>query len=158
MVNLGWGGGVCLPVLSLPSDTWNISLFFQSLGVFEWWHPTCRGLPTCMFKTSKIICFFHSQCPEWGNASHTSGFSHCPLISGGLPWWLRWQSVCLQGERPGFDPWVGKIPWRRKCQPTPVLFPGKSSGRRSLVGYSRWSCKESDMTEQLHFHFPCFRG
>ena len=36
---------------------------------------------------------------------------------------------------------------------TPVLLPGKSHGQRSLVGYSPWGCKESDMTEQLHFHF-----
>ena len=41
--------------------------------------------------------------------------------------------LCLQCERPGFDPWVGKIPWRRKWQPTPVLLPRKSHGRRSLV-------------------------
>ena len=53
--------------------------------------------------------------------------------------------------RPRFDPWVGKIPWRRKWQPTPVLLPGKSHGRRSVVGYSPWGCKESDMTEPLHF-------
>ena len=52
-------------------------------------------------------------------------------------------------ERPGFDPWVGKIPWRRKWQPTPVFLPGKSHGQRSLVGYSPWGHKESDMTEQL---------
>ena len=37
--------------------------------------------------------------------------------------------------------------------PTPVLLPGKSHGRRSLVGRSLWGCKESDTTEQLHFHF-----
>ena len=55
-----------------------------------------------------------------------------------LPWWLRRQSVCLECGRPGFDPWVGKIPWRRKWQPTPVLLPGKSHGQRSLVGYSPW--------------------
>ena len=52
-------------------------------------------------------------------------------------------------ERPGFDPWVGKIPWRRKWQPNPVFLPGKSHGQRSLVGYSPWGHKESDMTEQL---------
>ena len=40
--------------------------------------------------------------------------------------------------RPGFNPWVRKIPWRRKWQPTPVLLPGKSHGQRSLVGYSQW--------------------
>ena len=63
------------------------------------------------------------------------------------------QSVCLQCGRPGFDPWVGKIPWRRKWQPTPVLLPGKSHGQRSLVGCSPWGLEESDMTERLHFQF-----
>ena len=40
-----------------------------------------------------------------------------------------------------FDPWVGKIPWRRKWPPTPVLLPGKSHGQKSLVGYSPWDCR-----------------
>ena len=53
---------------------------------------------------------------------------------------------------PEFAPWVGKIPWRRKWQPTPVFLPGESHGRRSLVGYSPRCCKESDMTERLHLH------
>ena len=43
--------------------------------------------------------------------------------------------------------------WRRQWHPTPVLLPGKSHGRRSLVDYSPWGCKESDTTERLHFHF-----
>ena len=43
----------------------------------------------------------------------------------------------------------GEDPWRRKWQPTPVFLPGESQGRWSLVGYSPWSCKESDMTEWL---------
>ena len=47
------------------------------------------------------------------------------------------KSICLQWGRPVFDPWVGKILWRRKGQPTPVLLHGKSNGRRSLV-YSPW--------------------
>ena len=50
-----------------------------------------------------------------------------------------------------FNPWVGKIPWRRAWQPTPLLLPGRSHGQRSLAGYSPWGCKESDTTEQLHF-------
>ena len=43
--------------------------------------------------------------------------------------------------------------WRRKWHPTPVFLPGKSHGLRCLVGYSSWSCKESDTTEWLYFHF-----
>ena len=53
-------------------------------------------------------------------------------------------------QESGFDPCVGKIPRRRKWQPTPVLLPGKFHGQRSLVGYSSWGCKESDTTSRLH--------
>ena len=53
--------------------------------------------------------------------------------------------------KPRFDPCVGKIPWRKTWHPTPVFLPGKSHGLRSLVGYTPWGHKESDMTEQLHF-------
>ena len=49
-------------------------------------------------------------------------------------------------KRYGFDPWIGKI-WR---QPTPVFFPVKSDWQRSLVGYSSWSHKESNMNEHMH--------
>ena len=51
---------------------------------------------------------------------------------------------------PGSIPGFGKILWRRKWQPTPVLLPGKSHGWRSLVGYNLWGCKESDTTGRLH--------
>ena len=57
-----------------------------------------------------------------------------------------------------FDPWVRKIPWRRKWHPTPVLLPGKFHGWRSLVGYSPWGHKESDTTEQLHFYVSTFQN
>ena len=71
----------------------------------------------------------------------------------GLPWWLRGYSVCLQCGRPGFDSWVGKIPWRSKWQATPLFLPRESHGQRSLMGYSPQGRKESDMTERLYFHF-----
>ena len=47
------------------------------------------------------------------------------------------------------NPWVGKIPWRRAWQPTPVFLPGESHGQRSLAGQSPWDRKELDTTEQL---------
>ena len=55
----------------------------------------------------------------------------------------------LQDRRPRFDLWVGKIPWRRKWQPTLVFLPGEFHGQRRLASYSPWGHKESDMTEQL---------
>ena len=63
---------------------------------------------------------------------------------------VQWSVAARMGD-PGFNPWVEKIPWRRKWQPTLVFLPGKSHGQRTLVGYRTWSRKESDMTEQLHF-------
>ena len=57
--------------------------------------------------------------------------------------------ICLQCGRPRFDPWVGKILWRRKWQSTPGLLPGKSHGQSSLVGYSPWGHKELDTTVRL---------
>ena len=50
--------------------------------------------------------------------------------------WLSCKESARQCRRHGFDPWVGKILWRRKWQPTPVFLPGESHGQRSLVGYS----------------------
>ena len=46
------------------------------------------------------------------------------------------------------DPWVGKIPWRREWQPTPVFSPGESHGQRSLAGYSPRGSQRVDMTER----------
>ena len=56
-------------------------------------------------------------------------------------------------RRSGFVSWFGKIPWRRERLLTLVFLPGKSHGQRSLAGYSPWSCKELDMTEQLTITF-----
>ena len=55
-------------------------------------------------------------------------------------------------RRCSFDPWVGKIPWRSKWQPTPLFLPGKSHGQRSLAGYTPWGHKELDTAEQLSMH------
>ena len=52
-----------------------------------------------------------------------------------------------KAERLRFDPWVGKILWRRKWQPAPVFLPGKFHRQRSLAGYRPWGHKELDITE-----------
>ena len=78
---------------------------------------------------------------SWGYSSEVV------LTSGGS----EVKAFCLQCRRPGFDPWVGKIPWRRKWQPTPVFLPGKSHGRKSLVAYSPRTRKEWDTTKRFHF-------
>ena len=62
-----------------------------------------------------------------------------PVVKDHLP-----SRRCKRSE---FNPWVGKIPWRRAQQPTPGFLPGGSHGQRSLVDYSPWGCKEADRTE-----------
>ena len=58
--------------------------------------------------------------------------------------WLSWYRICLQYGRPGFDPWVQKIPWRRERLPTPVFWLRKFHGLYSPRGH-----KESDTTDRL---------
>ena len=76
----------------------------------------------------------------------------------GLPRWLSGKESacqCRQHRRPGFNPWVRMIPWRRKWKPTPVFLPRKSQGQRSLEGYSPGGPEESDTTERLGtYHVP----
>ena len=59
---------------------------------------------------------------------------------------------CRWHKKLGFNPWVGKIPWRRAWQPTPVFLSGESHGQRSLAGYGSQGCKESDTTEVINTH------
>ena len=58
------------------------------------------------------------------------------------------ESACNAGDL-GSIPGLGRSSWRREWQPTPVFLPGEFHGQRSLMGYSPWGCKESDMTERL---------
>ena len=59
---------------------------------------------------------------------------------------------CRRSKRLRFNPWVGKILWRRKWKTTPIFLPEEFYGQRSLAGYSPWSRKELDSTE----HTPTF--
>ena len=54
---------------------------------------------------------------------------------------------CRRHKRHDFDPLVGKIPWRRAWQPTPVFLPGESHGQRNLAGYCPKGHKDSDKIE-----------
>ena len=92
-----------------------------------------------------------------GDPGSVPGLGRSPGEGKSYPLQYSWASLVaqlvknhLQCRRPGFDPWVGKIPWRREKLPTPVFWPGEFHGL-----YSPWGCKESDRTEQLslaHFH------
>ena len=78
------------------------------------------------------------------------------ICLSGLPRWLSGKESpcqCRRHERHGCNPWVEKIPWRRKWQATPVFLPGQFHGQRSQAGHCPWGCKKSDMTDtQTHTH------
>ena len=76
--------------------------------------------------SSRVAAVTLCNCRGWAKNPQLQ-----PLAFGMLP-----LGNCLQWRRPRFDPWVGKIPWRRKGQPTPVFLPGEFHRQRSLVGYS----------------------
>ena len=111
----------------------------------------CLVLPDCL---SLGLCAQSLQ--EWekewmlgaGREVHTG--NQVPRVLLGLPWWLSGKESACQCRRYRFNPWVGKIPWRREWLPTPVSLPGEFHGQRSLADYSPWSSKESDMTEPLN--------
>ena len=94
-------------------------------------------------------CLFRSIF-HWAHWSKLSG----PPVSFNQHLSLSWVSrrLRLQCKRPGFNPWVRKIAWRREWLPSPVFLPGESYGQRSLVGFSPWGCKESDTAEHVHIH------
>ena len=100
---------------------------------------------TVALQASLLMGFFRQE--------YCSGLPFSPPrdipIQGSNVHLLHWQVDSLPLAPPG-KPVMGQ---RRQWHPTPVLLPGKSHGRRSLVGCSPWGQEESDMTERLHFHF-----
>ena len=70
-----------------------------------------------------------------------------PLLILGLLLWLSRKRIHLQYGRPGFDPWVGKIPWRCERLSTPVFWPGEFHGL-----YNPWGRRESDTTGRISLH------
>ena len=138
---------LCHPHLLLPS-------IFPSIRVFS-------NKSVLHIRWPKYWSFSFSISPS----SEYSG-----LISFRIDWldlltvqetlWLNGREHICQSRRHGFDLWLGKIPWRRTWQSTPVFLPGKSCGQRSLVGYSPWGSKRVGhnlMTKQQKQQaFPLF--
>ena len=111
-----WARIVTLHVrLGQPADTLCFSFFISQIIV-------------SVSKSTVFFFFFFNQ----------------SIVDLRLPRWLSGKRTHLPSKRCSFSPWIGKIPWRRKWQPTPVFLSGKSHGQRSLVGYSPGGRKELD--------------
>ena len=117
-----------------------------------WTLPRLQGRPPAGLASSLQLVTPHSLfcvrlCADGLQQCHLGGWAF--LVA------LRWLRDRLQCWRPGFDPWVRKIPWWREWLPTVVFLPGKSHGQRSLVDYSPWGCEGLDMTEPWEDGFCC---
>ena len=138
--------------------------------VAQWYLTLCHphGL-----QPARLLCPWNSPGKNTGVGSHSfsKGFSwpsdqpsssalqadsltsgH-PLSYLGIPGGSDGK-VSVHNVQTRFNPWVRKIPWRRKWQPTPVFLPGEIHGQRSLEDYSPRGRKESHMTDRLHFILP----
>ena len=119
----------------------NVSFYFSGPKSKPGLHATV----SCYVSLMYIKCFGVFHCLLWHWCFwrvQTSYFAEYTSIWVGLM--SPWASQVIKNlpanarrhKRPGFDPWVGKISWRRAWQPTQVFFPGESHGQKSLVGYS----------------------
>ena len=98
------------------------------------WQPTAVFLPRDFHRQSSLAGY-----SPWGRKDSDT----TEQLTLGFPGGASGKEPSCQYKRRKrcrFDPWVGKIPWRRKWQPTPVFLPGESHGQRSLVGNSPWGC------------------
>ena len=76
----------------------------------------------------------------------------CVCMHIGLPWWFSGKESTCKCRRCGFNPWVGKISWRKKWQPTPIFLLGKSHGQRSLACYTPWGHKRIVLSHKTEWN------
>ena len=123
-------------------------------GSAQWWHyPVTQEAPEAEAPVSLLMSWHSPILPSVVN-SYFQLFSTC---KGVLPGLSAEEVTCLflltlQKHKWGHI-FVECCKESQQWHPTPVLLPGESHGRRSLVGYNPWGRKESDTTERLHFHF-----
>ena len=132
----------CFVFLSRPNPGWKL---IKILGKEK--RKGGEGEETKFLESLHSIfgSFDHQQsdrkCRQKGKQANgqCSEVSQTVINVVGLPWWLRQWRIHLYCRKPGFDPKVGKMPWRRECQLTPVFLPGEFYGQRSLVAAVDWS-------------------
>ena len=117
-----------------------------------------RGHEKIDVSYNKVFQKYRERTPYWAEKcfervekGNWFGVFKVVRVSGGL----NGGESASQHKRHRFDPWIGKILWRRKWWSTPVFLPGKSHGQRSLAGYGPWGQKESDTIE--HAYTMCIR-
>ena len=117
-------------LLSLIFYRWEVSM----LSLSNLKDPEFLSFPVCFSSIETGKFSLSSSLTHVTRVPSFNLFAHIQQF-GVTRWFNSKESIC-QSRRCEFDPWVRKIPWRRKWQPTPIFLPWKSPGQRSLVGYS----------------------
>ena len=132
----------------------NFLLFFTGIQFISIYLSVCLSINAVLFSYEKegnhVICNDMNG-PWWNYAK----WNKLDRERQGLPRWLCGKESacqCKRCRRGGLDPWVRKIPWRKKWQSTLVFLPEKSHRQKSLVGYSPLGCKEWNTIENTHTH------
>ena len=137
--------------------TYTIMYFYQSKeeilkafcnwshGIYNYLLPLSNPFSLYFHKVLQLVTILYLV--GWPKSSFSKSLENskfCPIKKKnypGLPWWLSCKEVTCQFRKWGLNPWVGKIPQKRKWQPTLVFLPRKSHGQRKLVDYSQWGHK-----------------
>ena len=133
--------------------TGNMLIWFVQFNGARWFHCVYKAayLPVSCWEAVRLLLFCLSHAKMWWISLTTYPFAHESEFLQGFPSGTNGKEPACQWRRHRcrFNPWVGKIPWRKAWQPTPVFLPGGSHGQRSLAGYSTQSHEESDTTEVI---------
>ena len=144
-LNQSWARGIRSSWLALTTASQPVCACNRWKGILSYWSAQPSRQPKILQVVTSSSEQPHIHLPWY----HTN-ISITYVLYGASQ-----ESACQAGDTgsiPGFNPWVGKIPRRRKLQPPPVFLPGKCHGQRSLVGCNPLGCKELDMTERLSTH------
>ena len=133
-----WASLVTQMVKNLPA-VWETEVCF-----LDWEDPLEKRMSTHSIILAWRISWTEEPGRLWFIGSQRVGYNWSDLAAASAAWWMGFPG-CTRGKkhiyqwprykRRGFEPWVGKIPWRRTGQPAPVFFPGESHGQRSLAVY-----------------------
>ena len=140
---------LCHSLLLLPSIFPSIKVFSSESALHirspKYWCFSFQSLNSLFIMYGRQ---FHL--PHWLFQLHllSWGCDYSPQI--GLSWFLRWQRICPQCERPKFDPWVGKIPWRREWKSTLIFLPGEF--HRAWLTTVHVVAKSQTGLSNFHFH------
>ena len=110
---------------------------------YRWIHIYICLYIHILIKEQKPVWYQNCRWPHQMQKNNQAVFFK---ITGEKNW--KW---FLSNHENRFNPWVGKIPWRKAWQPTPVFLPREAHGHRSLAGDSPWGHKESDTTEATYY-------